>query len=111
MRGSKRMLLTERVGRSGREAVVGLSPLLDKTGIAVKADRLCPFCIFGYALRAGRADGRQVLCELVWIASGASICARACGRQRLRDVTECRHPLQRLRGRRYLTSCQTCTCK
>ena len=27
MKGSKRMSLTERVGRSGREAVVGLSPL------------------------------------------------------------------------------------
>ena len=28
MKGSKRMSLTERVRRSGREAVVGLSPLL-----------------------------------------------------------------------------------
>ena len=34
MRGSKRMTLTERVGRSGREAVVGLSPLLDSSPTA-----------------------------------------------------------------------------
>ena len=41
------MTLTERVGRSGREAVVGLSPLQDKTGITVETDMLCPFCMSG----------------------------------------------------------------
>jgi hypothetical protein len=72
MRGSKRMSLTGRVGRSGREAVAGLSPLRDwEQGLPTGG--LVPFRPgFTSPLEGGK---RLCICD-VWTASNASTCAR-----------------------------------